>query len=216
MLLSERERRLQVPQVSFADTWGGSLFLLDANCSSPDGLHGLHGGNGLFTSGQWWNSQPSTSPPPTLAGRGMAPYFRKVHVKVWPHLYHKRDGGLITGQIPTWPFLGKSESHRYFFCRVWMEYNTYYVKVSCLFQLLPSWSSGFVCLFVFGVLGADRAFICLWPSAFPGCQLLHFRASDTWGKKKSQGAHHYIISRFPRCLTSLPSSAHPSVFLCLS
>lgn len=103
-----------------------------------------------------------------------------------------------------------------FFCRVWMEYNTYYVKVSCLFQLLPSWSSGFVCLFVFGVLGAGRAFICLWPSAFPGCQLLHFQASDTWGKKKSQGAHHYIISRFPRCLTSLPSSAHPSVFLCLS
>lgn len=48
-------------------------------------------------------------------GGGMAPYFRKVHVKGWPHLYHKRDGGLITGQIPTWPFLGKSESHRYFF-----------------------------------------------------------------------------------------------------
>lgn len=86
-------------------------------------------------------------------GGGMAPYFRKVHVKVWPHLYHKRDGGLITGQIPTWPFLGKSESHRYFFCRVWMEYNTYYVKVSCLFSaasFLVLWLCLFVCFWCAG------------------------------------------------------------------
>lgn len=40
-----------------------------------------------------------------------------------------------------------------FFCRVWMEYNTYYVKVSCLFSaasFLVLWLCLFVCFWCAG------------------------------------------------------------------
>lgn len=167
MLLPERERRLQVPQVSFADTRGGSLFLLDTNCSSPDGLHGLHGGNGLFTSGQWWKSQPFTvllQRHPGREGEWHLASARCVSKSGFPRgpTYTTREMvGLLLARSLLGPSWVRVRATGIFFCRVWMEYNTYYVKVSCLFQLLPSWSSGFVCLFVFGVVGqVGRLFVC--------------------------------------------------------
>ena len=55
----------------------------------------------------------------------------------------------------------------------------------------------------------ERAdFLGLHPLVFSVCWLLQFSVGETYGKKNTQAAHHYVVPWAPKFLFSLPSSQH--------
>lgn len=110
-------------------------------------------------------------------------------------------------------FSGVGEGRPQFFCGVWLEYHSYYLKIFCLLKLPLFWSSGQREQASFGAL-----FFFL--SVFVGISRLPAYQAPSLGfmrKKEIQRIYHYVVPWVLRFPAGLPSAFHlsESSYVCL-
>ena len=125
----------------------------------------------------------------------------------WGTSLHSVKGGSLDSPLSLC-YCGRG--HSIFFSSVWLEHNSYFLRVSVLLNcpLLVLWLEragflGFVCLFVCFCF-------CLCELVFLGYQLLWLKVWGICGEKKTQIPTTILT---PDSLAGLLSSLHLSVFL---
>ena len=180
------------------------------------------GVSGLIIDGQWSSSYIShtrgwaqwTSSYVTPVGSGHNTHYsqvgRKSQIPTQPPLILPGRGIWCLAPAWKWKFMVPAQS-----LMAWVEagsqffwWNTRVIvwKFFCLARLFLSGSFG---LRVQVFVGSIFLSTLIDHSRLP---LLQLQVWNTWGKKKTQGTHHYVLPWIPRPLTCLPSFINFSLF----